>query len=55
MHFSQQIQIVRAAYTDSNILTDIAFSAKRTWNYPEEYYKIWKNELTITELYWEKI
>ena len=32
-------------------LTEIAFSAKRYWNYPEEYYDIWKNELTITEEY----
>jgi len=34
-----------------NRLTEIAFSAKRFWNYPEEYYDIWKNELTITEDY----
>ena len=34
-----------------NRLTEIAFSAKRYWNYPEEYYNIWKEELTITEEY----
>lgn len=32
-------------------LTEIAFSAKRYWQYPGEYYEIWKDELTITEDY----
>jgi len=47
----QKILINRANYTDSDILTEIAFLAKRHWNYPEEYYEIWKDELTITEKY----
>lgn len=46
-----KIQITKANYSDSNILTDIAFSAKRHWNYPEWFYEIWKDELTISEEY----
>ena len=47
----QKIEIIQANNHDSDILTEIAFSAKRHWNYPDEYYEIWKNELTITEKY----
>lgn len=47
----QKIQIKKANDSDSKILTDIAFSAKRHWNYPDEYFGIWKDELTITEEY----
>ncbi len=32
---------------DASVLTDISFAAKRYWQYPEEYYRIWQNELTI--------
>ena len=46
-----KIQIKKASQSDSSILTDIAFSAKRHWNYPDNYFEIWKNELTITEEY----
>ena len=41
-------------YADKNCLnrlTEIAFSGKKHWNYPNEYYETWKNELTITEEY----
>ena len=47
----QKIQIEKANYTDSDILTHIAFSAKKHWNYPIKYYEIWKDELTITKEY----
>ena len=47
----QKIQIKKAKITDSNILTEIAFSAKRHWGYPDEYFHIWKDELTITKNY----
>ena len=40
-----------AQVEDIAVLTDIAFAAKRHWNYPEEYIQKWKNELTITEIY----
>lgn len=44
--------IVREAVLDeSQILTDISYAAKRYWNYPKEYFEIWKDELTITPEY----
>ena len=43
-----------ASPSEDELLTEIAFSAKRTWNYPEEYYKIWEKELTITKDYIDK-
>lgn len=42
-----------ALTNDANRLTEIAFAAKRTWDYPEEYFEVWKDELTITEKYIE--
>jgi maltose O-acetyltransferase len=36
---------------DAGMLTQIAFAAKRFWNYPEEYFSQWARELTITETY----
>ncbi len=47
----QKIQIEKAKQSDSSILTEIAFSAKKHWNYPDNYFEIWKDELTITEEY----
>lgn len=43
--------IRKALNADSPELTRIAFSAKRHWGYPEEYYQVWENELTITPYY----
>lgn len=43
------IQPARAE--DSKDLTKIAFASKRHWNYPEPYYELWKDELTITPEY----
>ena len=45
------ITLRKASAKDAAALTAIAFEAKRTWNYPEEYLEIWKDELTITEDY----
>lgn len=45
------IKIRIALPEESLILTEIAFSAKRTWDYPESYFAIWKDELTIKEDY----
>lgn len=45
------ILIRRAEGKESNTLTSISFAAKRYWKYPEEYFDIWKDELTITEEY----
>jgi maltose O-acetyltransferase len=36
---------------EAEILTEIAYAAKRTWKYPETYFEIWKDELTITKDY----
>jgi len=46
-----QLSIRPAVVSDSEALTNISFSAKRYWNYPEEYFKVWKAELTITPAY----
>lgn len=48
---SLKLQIVTADEQDAAILTDIAFSAKRHWPYPESYFNIWRQELTITQDY----
>jgi GNAT superfamily N-acetyltransferase len=46
------IVLIRSAKpTEHNILTDISFSAKGYWQYPIEYFDIWKDELTITPQY----
>lgn len=46
-----KIIIKEALPSDSAILTDISFASKRHWDYPDEYFDIWKKELTITESY----
>lgn len=43
--------IRKALKEDAQELTRIAFAAKRYWNYPDEYYQVWKNELTISSPY----
>lgn len=40
-----------ALKTDTKILTEISFKSKAYWNYPGEYFEIWKDELTISEKY----
>lgn len=42
-------QIKKAISSDAPILTQIAFAAKRHWNYPETWIQMWKDDLTITE------
>jgi len=46
-----KILINKAVDSDSDILTEISFAAKRHWNYPDNYYDLWKDELTITKDY----
>lgn len=46
-----KLQIIPAEKPDAAILTDIAFSAKRHWPYPESYFDLWQKELTITQNY----
>lgn len=46
--------IREAKISESASLTAISYEAKRYWNYPEEYFTVWKNELTITQEYIEE-
>ena len=39
---------------DSKTLTDISFASKSFWGYPESYFEIWNEELTITKEYISK-
>lgn len=43
--------IRKALQSDYQLLTDISFKAKKYWKYPDKYYEIWKDELTITTDY----
>ena len=47
----KKIEIRQAQDIDSDLLTEISFAAKRHWNYPDNYYDLWKDELTITKDY----
>lgn len=47
----EKFTVIPAEGSDAAVLTDVAFSAKRHWPYPESYYDIWKQELTITQDY----
>lgn len=49
-----KIRIQEAVESDAEKLTEIAFAAKRHWKYPESYYDLWKNELTIIREYIQK-
>jgi len=43
--------IRRAVPAEHKVLTDISMRAKRIWPYPEEYFTIWREELTISPAY----
>lgn len=45
------INIRKAIPSDSEALTEISFKSKRFWNYPDEYFEIWRHELTISKEY----
>ena len=47
------MEIIRALPSDAETLTQIAFAAKRHWNYPEQWIEQWRTELTITAPYIE--
>jgi maltose O-acetyltransferase len=49
-----KITIHKASPDDSSELRAISFAAKRVWNYPDSYFEVWKNELTITPDYIQK-
>ena len=42
------MKIRKAKSEESEILTQIAQTAKRYWNYPERWLTLWKDALTIT-------
>ena len=44
-------QIKTAVEKDRKELTEIAFSAKRHWNYPEKWIELWTDDLTISAHY----
>lgn len=50
----KEISINKAHDSDFETLTEISFAAKSHWNYPENYFDIWKDELTITKEYINK-
>jgi len=49
-----KIKIEHAIPKDADKLTQIAFAAKSFWGYPEEYLKLWKDDLTIPADYVQK-
>lgn len=46
--------IRRAESVEDELLTRISFLSKSYWSYPDEYFQIWKQELTITSGYIEE-
>ena len=47
----RQGNICPARPEQASQLTSISFLSKAVWNYPQQYLKLWKQELTITETY----
>ncbi len=45
--------IRRVIPAEADVLTRIAISAKRYWNYPERWMEIWNPELTFSAAYFE--
>jgi hypothetical protein len=45
------LSVREASPSEGKILTDISFASKQYWNYPNEYFEIWKDELTISPAY----
>ena len=43
--------ITRACAEDADALTEIAFAAKRHWQYPEGWIRHWQDELTMSPAY----
>jgi GNAT superfamily N-acetyltransferase len=47
----EKIKILKTQDNDCDVLTEISFAAKKHWNYPNSYYDLWKDELTISTAY----
>jgi len=43
-----EVEIRKAELREASLLSKIALDAKSFWNYPEEFMKLWKDDLTIT-------
>ena len=48
------LEVRRATPDQAEALTQIAFAAKRYWDYPERWIQIWSSILTISEKFIEK-
>ncbi len=46
--------IRKAKKEEAEVLTKISFESKGYWKYPQRYFEIWKDELTIQSEYIEK-
>ena len=46
-----QVNIRRARAEEASALTDLSFASKAHWKYPQSYYRLWQQELTITADY----
>ena len=46
-----ELVLLRASPGHARTLTDIAFAAKRYWNYPENWIQFWSPQLTISPDY----
>ena len=53
MQTQNYILIRRVTPTEADILTKVAISAKRYWNYPERWMEIWIPQLTFSPEYFE--
>lgn len=51
---SMELTIRRARPEECGALTEITFAAKAYWQYPKQYYTIWRDQLTITGHYIEE-
>jgi GNAT superfamily N-acetyltransferase len=45
------LMIRSAKQKEADHLTSVSFASKAYWRYPEQYFKTWQNELTITPEY----
>jgi GNAT superfamily N-acetyltransferase len=48
---NEDMSIRKARPDEHGILTKISFASKQHWEYPDEYFVQWNDELTITEKY----
>lgn len=48
------VVIRRARRAEHELLSTISYRSKAHWSYPEEYFRIWAKELTITPEYIER-